>query len=218
MCSSDLTSHSQLLTGLVNGTSYNYYVRCQDGSGNTNTNDYAISFSVSSGLVPVCGNSVLEVGEQCDDGNINNNDSCIIDFNRSYECKYSICGDGYLWNQGAGTEQCDDGNIINGDGCSSTCQIEVAINKGVVDLTWPPGINLFFDSYNLSTTVNYINEFVKFPGSNETRCLPIADYIFPSDPSVYNKSLAKLGTPNNGKTSVSSGDNYEVWNSPTCGL
>jgi len=43
------TSHSRLITGLQNGTVYNYYVRCNDTAGNVNTNDYLISFSVGSG-------------------------------------------------------------------------------------------------------------------------------------------------------------------------
>jgi hypothetical protein len=43
------TSHSQLVTGLSNGNSYNYHIRCEDSSGNANTNDYTISFGVSSG-------------------------------------------------------------------------------------------------------------------------------------------------------------------------
>ncbi|UCD02612.1 MAG: fibronectin type III domain-containing protein [Candidatus Aenigmatarchaeota archaeon] len=42
------TSHSQLITSLTNGSSYTYYVRCQDTSGNANTDDYLISFSVAS--------------------------------------------------------------------------------------------------------------------------------------------------------------------------
>jgi hypothetical protein len=41
------TTHSRTITGLTNGTSYTYYVRCQDGAGNANTADYAISFSVA---------------------------------------------------------------------------------------------------------------------------------------------------------------------------
>jgi len=40
------TSHSTTITGLSDGNTYNYYVRCQDTSGNANTNDYLISFSV----------------------------------------------------------------------------------------------------------------------------------------------------------------------------
>jgi hypothetical protein len=41
--------HSTLVTGLVNGSSYSYYVRCQDSVGNANPDDFVISFSVSSG-------------------------------------------------------------------------------------------------------------------------------------------------------------------------
>ncbi len=39
-------SHSTVVTGLTNGSSYNYYVRCIDGSDNENTDDLTISFSV----------------------------------------------------------------------------------------------------------------------------------------------------------------------------
>ncbi|MEK6862686.1 MAG: fibronectin type III domain-containing protein, partial [Nanoarchaeota archaeon] len=44
------TSHSTTITGLSNGTSYNYYIRCQDTatSPNVNTDDYLITFSVAS--------------------------------------------------------------------------------------------------------------------------------------------------------------------------
>jgi len=43
------TSHSKVITGLTNGTTYNYYVRCQDTAGNVNSDDYLISFSVAIG-------------------------------------------------------------------------------------------------------------------------------------------------------------------------
>ena len=42
------TSHSTLLNSLQNGISYNYYVRCQDFHGNTNSSDYLIAFSIAS--------------------------------------------------------------------------------------------------------------------------------------------------------------------------
>lgn len=42
------TTHSTTLTGLTNGTSYTYRVRCQDTAGNANTTDLVISFAVSS--------------------------------------------------------------------------------------------------------------------------------------------------------------------------
>jgi hypothetical protein len=40
--------HNQLITGLTNGNSYSYYVRCQDLSLNANPDDFVISFSVLS--------------------------------------------------------------------------------------------------------------------------------------------------------------------------
>ena len=42
------TSHSTLVTGLMDGQTYNYYVRCQDTALNANTDDFLISFSIKS--------------------------------------------------------------------------------------------------------------------------------------------------------------------------
>ncbi|MFA6435858.1 MAG: Ig-like domain-containing protein, partial [Candidatus Gracilibacteria bacterium] len=42
------TSHSVTISGLSNGQSYNYYVRCQDDADNANSDNYTISFSVTS--------------------------------------------------------------------------------------------------------------------------------------------------------------------------
>jgi uncharacterized delta-60 repeat protein len=41
------TTHSTLITGLQNGTSYSYSVKCEDQSGNINTLDYVMNFSVA---------------------------------------------------------------------------------------------------------------------------------------------------------------------------
>ena len=41
------TSHSTLVTGLADGSSYTYYVRCSDVAGNADANDYAIAFAVA---------------------------------------------------------------------------------------------------------------------------------------------------------------------------
>ncbi len=54
-----------------------------------------------------CGNGKVEAGEQCDDGNSNNNDGCVIDPAKGIMCKKSTCGDGYV--NPAGGEQCDEG-------------------------------------------------------------------------------------------------------------
>ena len=45
-------THSTTVTGLVNGGSYNYYVRCQDTAGNPDTTDFAITFTVSADTTP----------------------------------------------------------------------------------------------------------------------------------------------------------------------
>ncbi len=45
-------SHSQLVTGLTNGSSYTYYVRCQDTAGNPTTTDYPITFGVATPAPP----------------------------------------------------------------------------------------------------------------------------------------------------------------------
>jgi len=42
------TSHSQTITGLTDGQSYAYYVKCQDTINNSNSDDYSISFSIAS--------------------------------------------------------------------------------------------------------------------------------------------------------------------------
>jgi VCBS repeat-containing protein len=46
------TSHSTPVSGLNNGTGYTFQVRCQDATGNANTNDFAIAFSVATPPLP----------------------------------------------------------------------------------------------------------------------------------------------------------------------
>lgn len=62
-----------------------------------------------------CGDGVVDPGEQCDDGNANNNDAC------TNACRRNICGDGVM---NVGVEQCDRG-VENGQACTadygSTC-------------------------------------------------------------------------------------------------
>ena len=72
----------------------------------------------------LCGNGVLNVGEQCDDGNQTPGDGC------SATCSSEPrCGDGVV----NGAEQCDDGNTTSGDGCSATCTTETRCGDGIVN-------------------------------------------------------------------------------------
>ena len=99
----------------------------------------------------VCGDGHLDAGEQCDDGNTNNTDSCANDCTTPATCGDGIVGDtpgetcdppGSVPDPGAGDnecranctfcgdgnldagEACDDHNQTDGDGCSSSCQNE----------------------------------------------------------------------------------------------
>jgi cysteine-rich repeat protein len=59
----------------------------------------------------VCGNGVVEAGEDCDGGPM-----CTA------SCRFvaSLCGTGIL----EAGEECDDANCNNGDGCSDACRNE----------------------------------------------------------------------------------------------
>jgi hypothetical protein len=45
-------AHSTTVSGLTNGGSYSFFVRCQDPAGNANLNDFTISFSVAQSTTP----------------------------------------------------------------------------------------------------------------------------------------------------------------------
>ena len=66
---------------------------------------------------PACGDGQLneQAGEQCDDGNQSNADTCTA------TCVPAACGDGFL----QFGEACDDGNLKLGDGCDAACKKEV---------------------------------------------------------------------------------------------
>ncbi len=78
----------------------------------------------------VCGNGVMDTGEDCDDGNTAAGDGCsaVCTTEPGWSCSWTApsvctavgCGDGYV----AGAEGCDDGNVATGDGCSATCTLE----------------------------------------------------------------------------------------------
>lgn len=64
----------------------------------------------------ICGNGVLEAGEECDDGVGNSDtdpDACRTD------CTSPECGDGVV----DSGEICDDGNFVSQDGCESDCTL-----------------------------------------------------------------------------------------------
>ena len=70
--------------------------------------------TVDESLCDLCGNGLIDVGEECDDGNLNNRDECLN------HCVAATCGDGLT---NPDTEECDDGNQIDRDGCLASCII-----------------------------------------------------------------------------------------------
>ncbi|MDB4963874.1 MAG: Metal dependent amidohydrolase [Myxococcales bacterium] len=79
---------------------------------------------LSSSVDPACGDGTKDVGEQCDDGDLEAGDGC------SSTCTFEpFCGDGIKDDD----EECDDNNIAGGDGCSAICQIEPFCGDSTTD-------------------------------------------------------------------------------------
>ena len=62
-----------------------------------------------------CGDSVVDAGEECDDGPNNSNEPNAL---CRPQCHLARCGDGIIDTQ----EECDDGNRIHNDDCDSACK------------------------------------------------------------------------------------------------
>jgi cysteine-rich repeat protein len=110
---------------------------CDDG--NTSNNDGCSQEC----RAELCGNNIIDNGEQCDNGKectdlspCANDVECVgvgdgsclpragdtCDESCQNEGSNIVCGDGVK----EGSEQCDDGNLSNGDGCSANCIVENA--------------------------------------------------------------------------------------------
>ncbi|MEZ4452191.1 MAG: DUF4215 domain-containing protein [Nannocystaceae bacterium] len=120
---------------------------CPAGTGTQTCQDDGSGYGACQCVDPVCGNGMVEGGEECDAGAENSDfGACLLD------CTAASCGDGYVQegveacddgvNDGSyggcmpgcaqlgphcgdgvvgGAEACDDGNEVDGDGCNVTC-------------------------------------------------------------------------------------------------
>ncbi|MFQ5463682.1 MAG: IPTL-CTERM sorting domain-containing protein [Phycisphaerae bacterium] len=68
-----------------------------------------------------CGNGIVEANEECDDGNINQHDSCLRD------CVLNVCGDGF---HNVGIEECDDAG--ESASCDADCTLPIC-GDGIVN-------------------------------------------------------------------------------------
>lgn len=136
-----------------------YSEQCDLGLNNSNEPDSTCSTQCN--VIAHCGNSKLELGEQCDDGNTSSGDGCsaicsvegkcgngVLD--TAEECDPAIattqcagksactqlcyCANYCGDGRIAGNEACDDGNTMIGDGCRNDCTAEVC-GDGIKDPT-----------------------------------------------------------------------------------
>jgi cysteine-rich repeat protein len=127
--------------------------------GLNNSNAPSSSCSSLCQVIAHCGNSHVELGEQCDDGNVVSGDGCSSlctveakcgngTLDSGEECDPNVqatqCGGQSACTSACfcanycgdarigGTEQCDDGNATTGDGCRPDCTAELC-GDGILD-------------------------------------------------------------------------------------
>lgn len=141
--------------------------------------------SCEGGEEAVCGNSAIEDGETCDDGDTDSEDGCsaTCQVEDGYECsgEPSICeveeNGGHCGNgnhQPSNDEQCDDGNNVNGDGCSATCSIEdgyECVDDGNLSICTATEGNLVFHKY-LCTGAPTLSREINGPSAEGTFVAP----------------------------------------------
>ena len=86
-----------------------------------------------------------ELGEECDDGNIDNGDGCSSNCQLEWECEScgwdNFCGDGVVQNG----EMCDDGdrNGFTSSICSTNCEIIKWFDPATCEFVDPPSIQMW---------------------------------------------------------------------------
>ncbi len=107
--------------------------------------------------------------------------------------------------QCATNADCQFGQICTNGNCTQ----EYAALNGTVSSSWPPGINVYFDSADLPRTkgsINYAGYTVIFPGSNQTSCLTVKSYYYP--PSTSYDAYIEL---NQSLNNITTGDKFQIW-------
>jgi cysteine-rich repeat protein len=107
---------------------------------------------------PGCGNSFVEPGEECDDGNDVDTDGCIA-------CKLATCGDGFVH---AGVELCGDSSTAACTNANETtcgaiapCTPDGQTTSATVRFSKPGNVNVL----GLSIALDYPETDVRIPGT-----------------------------------------------------
>jgi len=100
----------------------------------------------ASGGSAICGNAIVETGEECDDGNSNDSDGCTnVCGKGSTSSNMQMSGSGGSTSSGGNTcgngkldqgEDCDDGNDVDSDTCRNNCtsNAPTTCGNGMVDV------------------------------------------------------------------------------------
>ncbi|MCP4523833.1 MAG: DUF285 domain-containing protein, partial [Candidatus Gracilibacteria bacterium] len=111
-------SHSTEILGLSDGNTYNYYVRCNDDSGNQNTSDEIVSFSIADNTSPVItdlsnlgaqpsGTTSLEIS-------LNTNEDATCKFDINPDIEYNSMANSFD-NTGTGSHSTEISDLLDGE-------------------------------------------------------------------------------------------------------
>jgi fibro-slime domain-containing protein len=135
----DISNATDASTDAANGGGSSLQLNLHSDAGASGDSNCDGGDCSDSAATALCGDSVIESPEQCDDGNTTAGDGCsgVCTIEPGYTCPSAgqsciytvkmVCGDGKI----EGTEACDDGNATSGDGCSSTCTVEAGFTCGM---------------------------------------------------------------------------------------
>lgn len=167
----------------------------------------------------ICGNLVVDAGEECDVvGETGVYSQTIVGRQCSAQCLFGpYCGDGIL--QTIYTEECDDGNNDDGDFCSSVCKIEPAGSGGggssggssgggggsTVDLG-DTIINIIGRAYP-SQTINFLLDTVSV---GSARSDSSGDFEFATDASPGTATLGIWANDSDGNRSITLNNTFDV--------
>ncbi len=148
-----------------------------------------------------CGDGELDPGEECDDGNTYNHDSCLSN------CTWNVCGDGAVYiyatdsDNDAPLEECDDADDDESDSCLSSCEYNVCGDNaqltnpwGLADLNDPDGTGpMTAQRGGMNNPIHDDNTVCNVP----TAGIVVAGAGFPCDPPfIHEMDGAPMSTVN----------------------
>lgn len=179
----------------------------------------AQGYATTTLTLSVCGNLIVDDGEECDvPGETGAYSQTIAGRQCDVDCTYGpYCGDGILQTQF--NESCDDGNNDNGDFCSAICQIEPAGSGGGGSSGGGSGggggsddelgdtqINIRGRGYPLET----VNFLIDTENVGSVRTDSDGDFEFATEASPGTATLGIWSTDSSGTRSITLNNTFDV--------